>query len=136
MKMILHRVAFLFMLTGCQVTAERVAVMPLPEEGAALSYADVLQRARFQATSANEAFYLDKWTDLQEAAAALEKTARYLPKSSEVPDARKTDLATRVTELTKLTSQLSEAAKGQDVKKANEALQQINLKIRELRSEK
>jgi hypothetical protein len=132
----LHRVAFLFMLTGCQVAAERVAVMPLPEEGDALSYADVVQRARFQATAANEAFYLDKWADLQEAATALEKTARYLAKSSEIPAPRKADLAARVEELTKLTGQLSEAAKVQDVKKANEALQQINLKLRELRPEK
>jgi hypothetical protein len=134
----MHRARWFLLLvivTGCQGPAERVAIMPLPEEGAPLAYADALQRARFQASAANEAFYVDKWAEVQEAAAALEKTARYLLKTTDVPAKLKESLPNRVEELTKLTAQLREAAKAQDVKKANEALQQINLKVRELKPE-
>jgi len=131
----LRCLALLLLLAGCQVTAERVAVMPLPEGGEPLAYADVVQRARFQAAAANDAFYLDKWADLQEAAGGLEKTSRYLLKSTAVPAALKEKLPARAEELIALTGQLREAARAQDVKKANEVLQKINLKVRELRPE-
>jgi len=123
----------LLLLAGCQAPPERVPVMPLPQEGEPVSYADLLQRARFQAAAANEAFYVDQWAELQEAAAALEKTTRYLPRADDVPAEQKAELPRRVEELTQLTGQLRDAARAKDVKKANEALQQINLKIRELK---
>lgn len=129
------RCAALLLLVGCQVAPEKVAVMPLPEGGEPLAYADVVQRARSQASAANDAFYVDRWADLQEAANTLEKTARFLPRATDVPAALKDGLPTRADELTKLAGQLRDAAKAQDVKKTNEALQQINLKVRELRAE-
>jgi hypothetical protein len=132
----MHRVtsaAFLLMLAGCQITAERVPLMPLPEGGDPLPYTDVVQRARSQAAAANEAFYADKWNELQEATTALEKTVRYFPKAADVPDKQKANLAARVADLAKLCGQLRDAAREQDVKKTNEAMQQINLKLRELR---
>lgn len=125
-------VALLILLAGCQ-GPEKVQVMPLPAEGEAASYADVVQRARAQATTANEFFYVDNWPALLESADALEKTARYLLKSNDVPAGKKDALPGRVEELVKLTGQLRDAAKAQDVKKTNDVLQQINLKVRELR---
>ncbi len=125
----------LLFLAGCQVPTERVPIMPLPEGGEPAPYLDIVQRARFQAAAANEAFYVDKWTDLADTAEALEKTINYLPKTSEVPERLKTGLPARVTELTKLCGQLRDAAKARDVKKTNDTLQQINLKVRELRPE-
>ena len=50
----MHRVtlaAILLMLPGCQITAERVPLMPLPEGGDPLPYNDVVQRARSQAAA-------------------------------------------------------------------------------------
>jgi hypothetical protein len=133
----LHWALFLLVISlGCQAPAERVPVMPLPAEGQPLAYDDILHNARFQASAANEAFYLDKWSELDDAAAALEKTAGYLPKATDVPAALKATLGARAAELQKLGGQLRTAAKGKDVKKANELLQQINLKVRELRPAK
>ena len=40
-----------------------------------------------------EAFYVDGWVDLEEAAAGLEQTARYLTKSTEQPPVMKDKLA-------------------------------------------
>ncbi len=128
--------AFCVFLAGCQAAAERVPIMPLPEEGQPIAYADLVKRARAQASVANDSFYVDQWSELGEAATALERTAAYLAKASDVPPGVKATLATRSTELTKLCGQLGEAAKARDVKKSNEALRQINLKVRELRVEK
>jgi hypothetical protein len=118
---------------GCQVPAERVQVMPLPADGQPLAYADVVQRARAQATTANEAFYVDKWAELSAAATGIEESAGLLRKAHEVPAARQASLAADADELAQRAGQLREAAGAKDVPRVNQLLQQINLKVRELR---
>jgi hypothetical protein len=122
-------------LAGCQLTAEPLPLRPLPEEGQPIPYADLVRRARLQAAAANEAFYVNRWSDLEESAQGLEQIGRFLPKASEVPARHKDELATRAAELVKEATQLREAAKAKDPKAANESLQRINLKVRELRAE-
>jgi len=125
----------LLLLTACQAPPERLPVKPLPEEGGTLPYADVVARARVQASAAVEAFYIDKWDELEDAARALEQSGRFLAKATEVPAKRKENLADQSAELVKTASRLREAAKSKDVQQANELLQRINLKVRELRPE-
>jgi hypothetical protein len=86
-----------------------------------------------QVSAANEAFYINRWSDLVDAAQGLEQTARFLPKAIEVPAAHKEKLPDRAVKLGKDAGELHQAAEAQDVQKANEALQRVNLQVRELR---
>jgi len=120
---------------GCQLPPEQVPLKPLPENGPPESYADLIGRARVQATSANEAFYINQWSDLEEAAKGLAQTAQYLSKATQVPARHKDILPVEAGDLGKQAEQLREAAKSQDVKLTTDILQRVNLKVRELRPE-
>jgi hypothetical protein len=122
-------------LLGCALPPEQVAIKPLPENGTPPPYVDLVTRARAQATSANEAFYVNNWTDLEDAARGLEQTARFLGKAGDVPAIHKDKLPVEAGDLGKEATRLREAAKGQEVKAANESLQRINLNVRALRME-
>ena len=123
-------------LAGCITTADQNrAFQPLPTEGAPLAYKDVIARARALATAATEAFYIDQWPDVVKAATSLEETGQYLPRSAEVPPARKASLDARSDELVKEAQALRDAAKAKDEKKTNASMQKINLLVRELRPE-
>lgn len=126
---------FFLTLAGCQLPAERLPVMPLPAEGQTLPYAEALANCRTWASAANEAFYVNRWTDLQDAAVGLEKTVLLLPKAPDVPAKLKDKVAARSADMVKEVGRLREAAKAKDVNATNTALQRINLKIRELRAE-
>lgn len=126
----------LLLAEGCQLPPEKVAVMPFPEEGKPVPYGDLVLRARLQAQAATEAFYVDRWADLEEAAKALEQSARFLPKSTDVPDDKKKDLPAKADQLGKEATQLMDLAKAQKVKESNETLQRINLLVRDLRPAK
>jgi hypothetical protein len=123
-------------LCGCQLPPDRASMRPLPDEVQPLPYAELLTRARTQASIATEAFYVNRWNDLEEAAHGLEVTARYLPKAEDVPAANRDSLGVVSGELGKEAVNLRDAAKAQDVKKTNEVLRVVNLKIRELRLER
>jgi hypothetical protein len=120
-------------LSSCQLPPERAALRPLPTDGPPLPYAELLTRARVQATIATEAFYVNRWQDLEDAAHGLEQTARYLAKAEDVPAKQKTTLAGHSGDLDREAGKLLEAAKAKNVKEANTALQRIHLMVRELR---
>ena len=46
----------LVLFAGCQLPPEQVPLKPLPEDGPLQAYADIVNRARVQASAANEAF--------------------------------------------------------------------------------
>jgi hypothetical protein len=123
-------------LCGCQLPPDRAALRPLPDEVQPVPYAELLTRARAQASLATEAFYVNRWNDLEEAAHALEVTARYMPKAEDVPPGNKDTLGVVSGDLGKEAVGLRDAAKAQDVKKTNEILQRVQLKVRELRLER
>ena len=56
--------AFVLILAGCQSPAERLPINRLPDDSPPLPYAELLTRARMQASAANEAFYVNRWSDL------------------------------------------------------------------------
>ena len=125
--------AIVLFLAGCQSPAERLPINRLPDDSPPLPYAELLTRARMQASAANEAFYVNRWSDLQDAAQGLEQTARFLSKATEVPAPQKEKLPDRSASLGKEAGALRQAAQAQDVTKTNEALQRVNLQVRELR---
>src|SRR5438094_5618059 len=135
MKRARMTVLFLVTLIGCQLPPERVPLKPLPEDGPPQPYADLVGRARAQATAANEAFYINNWPDLEDAAKGLEITARVLGKAADVPAKHKDMLPSEAGELGKEAGKLRDAAKVQDVRQTTETLQRLNLKVRELRPE-
>ena len=64
--------AFLILvLVGCRIS-EREGLNPLPENAPPLEYIEMLNRARGQAGAALDAFYIDAWLDLEQAAQRLE----------------------------------------------------------------
>jgi hypothetical protein len=133
MKRLLVTAGLCLALGSCQMPAERRELPPLPDKVISLPYAELLTRARSQATLANEAFYVNRWGELEDAAKGLEQTARYLAKADDVPVKHKDTLPEASADLAKLASQLREAAVGKDVKKVTTALQRVHLKVRELR---
>jgi precorrin-6B methylase 2 len=117
---------------GCRLAEREALLSPLPE-GQAFTYAELLTRARATAGAALEAFYVDNWPALDDAALSLAQTARLLPKSLELPVALKGRLGSESEQLRQDAVKLGEAARGKNAMAVNEALQRINLRIRELR---
>jgi hypothetical protein len=123
----------LLTVAGCALPPERQALNPLPENGPPQPFIQLVGRARTQASVANEAFYVNNWVDLEEAAKGLEQTARALTKASDIPAGHKDKLPLEAGDLGQDAVVLRDAAKAKEVKQANEALQRIHLKVRELR---
>jgi ubiquinone/menaquinone biosynthesis C-methylase UbiE len=120
------------LLGGCRLVERDAVLTPLPE-GRAFSYEELIARARSTAATALEAFYVDNWPALDEAAVSLEQTARLLPKSLEPPVALKDRLGSESEVLRQDAVKLGDAARGKNAKTVNEALQRINVRIRDLR---
>ena len=125
-------VLLLVILTGCRM-AEREGQNPLPENAAPLSYAEMVNRARGQASSALDAFYIDAWIELEQSAQRLEQSARLLPKTTHIPEEFKTKVEPEAEQLRQDANKLLEAARAKNATQVNEAMQRINLRIRQLR---
>jgi hypothetical protein len=119
---------------GCRLPEHEAVIKPLPE-GQSFTYQDLLQRARAQAMAAVEAFYVDAWADLGDAAAALEQTSRFLPKTTQIPDSLRDKLGAETDQLRQDAMKLGDAARAKDARAVNDALQRINRRIRDLHAE-
>jgi hypothetical protein len=125
---------FLLLLTACRLP-EREGFTPLPENAAPLSYAEMITRARGQAGAALDAYYIDAWLDLEQAAQRLEQTARLLPKATHIPPDFKTKVEPEADLLRQEAVNLLEAARAKSAPRVNEALQRVNQRIRQMRPE-
>src|SRR5262245_66546599 len=116
MKRVLLCAATLMALVSCQNGPEsRTAPLtPLPEKVTPIPYGRLLERARTQTKQATEAFYVDNWSDLEDAERGLEQTAQYMVKAEDVPAKHKDTLATTRGELGKLEKGQEEAEKEKD----------------------
>jgi hypothetical protein len=133
----MHRAYFLALAlvfaSGCQVPPEQLPLQPVPQNGNGMSYAEVVLRARLQAGAATEAFYVNDWKALADAARNIEETARLLIKTSAIPARQKDRLNAYSDEMAKAAAELRRAADAHDVNRCTDALQRINLKVREMR---
>jgi hypothetical protein len=127
--------ALLLAAAACQVGPDQRAALPppLPDKVTPQPYGQLLQRARTLASRATEAFFVNEWAELEDAARGLEQTAQYLVKAEDVPTKHRDTLATASADLGKQAKSLREAVGGKDVKKTTEVLGQINAKVREMR---
>jgi hypothetical protein len=124
----------LLLLVGCQAAPPRVAVnSSLPEDTPPQPFTDLTLRARQQAMTALEAYYIDRWAEVEDAAKGLEQTARFLRKATDVPQGRKSDIGVRSESLADAAKQLRDAARDRASDKVNAVLQRINSQVRELR---
>jgi hypothetical protein len=121
---------------GCALPPERLPLQLLPESSPPLPYSELLTRARLQASAATEAFYMNRWADLEDSARGLLQTARFLRKATEVPPTHKDKLVAEADALEKDAQQLLLAAKAHDVNATTAVMQRINLQVRELRLDK
>jgi hypothetical protein len=121
---------------GCQ-SPEKRALQPIPEDAGPITYNDLLDRARGQASAAQEFFFRDSWTEVVEASVALQQTAAHLAKlkPEAIPEKHRATLAKAAQEVDDIATDLHAAARAQDVAKTNEVMQRLNLKVRELRVE-
>jgi hypothetical protein len=133
MRRILLSVLVLSLVQGCQLPPERVPIQPLPEGGPPLPYAELLTRARAQAMAATEAYYVNRWTDVEDMGKAIEQTAKYLAKAEEVPAKNKDNLNELSGDLAKEAKKLREAAAARNIDATNEALKSLNARVRALR---
>jgi hypothetical protein len=110
-----------------------VPLQRLPENGPPLPYAELLTRARAQATVATEAFYVDRWVDVEDAARGLEQTARFLGKADDVPANRKELIPRASSELAQEARKLIDSAKAHNEKDTGVSLESIHRMVRQLR---
>ncbi|MBX7103104.1 MAG: hypothetical protein K1X57_03435 [Gemmataceae bacterium] len=133
----LPRLVFLFALlaTGC-ATADKLSPVPisLPEDAAATSYGDLHPKLRQLAWRATEGYYRDDWKELGETASSIEKAAKLLKSTKDVP-ARLVDLPGKCDALTSEATALKAAAAGPTPDAISARLQKIHNLIRELRPE-
>ena len=122
-----------FVTLGCRAAAERAVLQPLPDDTGPQPFIDLVNRARLQAMTANEAFYVDNWPDLESAARGIEQSAHFLKRATAVPVYRQADLSLRADTLARDAVQLREAAKAHDAERVNTTLQRIHSQVRELR---
>ncbi len=123
----------LAVVAACRLPPDRQVLQPLPENGQEYAYIEILSRARVQATTALEAFYVDNWAELETVATGLEQTARFLGRATQPPAAFKDKIGLEAEFLGREAERLRTAAKAKDVAAAAETLQRINFKIRALK---
>jgi hypothetical protein len=126
-------IASVLVAQGCQTAPSRAPIPALAEDSGPLPYAELVTRARRQAMTALEAYYIDRWAEVEESARGLEQTARFLRKSTDVPATRQGDLSLRADTLADAAKQLRDAAKTRASEQVNSVLQRINSQVRELR---
>src|SRR5438093_40361 len=94
-------------LMGCRLPPDREPFKPLPENGAQFSYGELLARLHSQANAAMDAFFVDAWIELDEAAVGIDQTARFLAKVTDAPEHLRTNLLQNCSTLQKVAVRLA-----------------------------
>jgi hypothetical protein len=123
---------FLLALGCATLTEPQALVRPLPDDAGAQTFAELLKRGRAQGIAATEALYLEDWVEADAAGKALEQTARFLNKATDVPEDKKDNLPALSGDLGEDASSFRALVKAKDGDKANEVLARINFKLRKL----
>jgi hypothetical protein len=119
---------------GCTST-DRITAVAIPEDGTAVNYEEFLPRLRTLAWRGTEAFYRDRWDELDDAMITLDRAVKVLEKANNVPARVQPELASRCQNLIAECAKVRDAAKTRSEAAASDHLQKIHVLIRELRSE-
>jgi hypothetical protein len=121
-------------LVGCRLPPDREPFKPLPENGAKFSYGELLARLHSQANAAMDAFFVDAWVELEEAAKGIDQTCRFLAKAEDPPEHLKSSMIQNCSNLQKEAARLAEAARKKNADAATQSLTQITAQIRQLKA--
>ena len=116
---------------SCQGDAEKLPP-PLPKDGTALPYTQVLTRLSAQTNAAKEEHFLNHWDGLVDATLSLEQSAGYVLKSPDLPVSHKARIETAAGELNIHILKLREAARQKDQTESLEMIRRIHNQVREL----
>ncbi len=116
---------------SCCSDAEKLPP-PLPQDGAALPYAQVTARLSAQINSAKDAHFLNQWDSLVDATLQLEQSAGYLMRSPDLAEANRPRLQKETATLVSNIKQLREAARGKDEVKSLELIRHVHNQVRDL----
>jgi len=128
-------IAFAFgmlLVAACCGDGEKLEVPPLPKDGAALPYDQVLSRLNAQTNAAKEDHFLNRWDGLVDTSVSLEQTAGYLTRSADLPPTHKMTIE-KAGELMKADiMKLREAARRKDEVESLELIRRVHNRVREL----
>ncbi len=121
---------------SCSADGERLTVPPLPQDGTALPYSQVLSRLAAQTNSAKEEHFLNHWDGVADAATALEQSSSYLLKAPDLPPTHKAAIEKTSADLNGEIVKLRDAARRKDQTEALELIRQLHNQIRDLQDMK
>jgi hypothetical protein len=133
-RAVLGSLSLLLVAVGCRLPPEPLPLPPLPDDSPALTYTSTVDRIRRQVAAATDAFYVDGWAEVESSARGLEQSARFLEKSTEVPEARKTRIGELSAGLVREAARLRDAARAKNARQVSDSLQQLHVTVRVLRS--
>ena len=116
---------------SCQGDAEKLPP-PLPRDGTAPPYSQVLTRLSAQTNAAKEEHFLNHWDALVDASLSLEQSASYVLKSPDLPAIHKAQIEKTAAELNTDILKLRAAARQKDQTESLEMIRRIHTQVREL----
>jgi hypothetical protein len=117
---------------SCCGDAEKLPVPPLPLDGAALPYSQVVSRLSSQTNAAKDEHFLNRWDGVIEVSVGLEQTASYLLRSPDLPTSHKPKIEKTSTELNSNILKLREAARRKDQTESLELIRRIHNQVKDL----
>ena len=117
---------------SCCGDSEKLTVPPLPQDGSAISYPQVLSRLAAQTDTAKESHFLNRWDAVVDGTLGLEQSAGYLLKSPDVPAFHKVRIEKSARELTADILALRESARRKDQVESLEMIRRIHNRVRDL----
>jgi hypothetical protein len=117
---------------SCCGDGEKIPLPPLPQDGTALPYSQVLTRLATQTNTAKEELFLNHWDALADISTNLERSAGYLLKAPDLPPTHKAAIEKSTGELQGSIVKLREAARKKDQNDSLELIRRLHNQVRDL----
>jgi hypothetical protein len=116
---------------SCRGDAERLPP-PLPKDGSAVPYRQILTRLSAQANTAKEEHFLSNWDGVVDASAGIENSTAYILKAPDLPILHRSKIEKSSSELHSNAVKLREAARKKDQTESLDLIRRIHNQIHEL----
>ncbi len=116
---------------SCCGDAERLPP-PLPKDGTAVPFAQIVARLAAQANTAKEEHFLNHWDGVIDAATGIENSTAYVLKAPDFPMLHKSKIEKSSSELQTNAGKLREAARKKDQTESLDLIRRIHNQIHEL----
>jgi hypothetical protein len=132
MKRLLLALVVIAPLAACCGEGEKINVPPLPQDGAALPYQQVLARLSAQTNAAKEDHFLNRWDGLVDSSVTLEQSASYITRSPDLPPAHRALIEKSAGEMKTSIVKLREAARQKNETESLELIRRLHNQVRDL----